>query len=539
MRTLSIASVFVALVTIGGCIDLEQEFTLNPDGSGKARIHSVFAPTDFMGSEKDPEVLARKAARDEVEKAEGVDAWKDVSWKLQDDGRILFQGTAYFRDASKVKFHHQGIDAEFLQLKFSKTDAGEITVECPTGKKKGPKGAPKKRTEEELKTEMKAQRAKYQQTRPLMDSMLSSLKMQLKVNLPARVGTTSNFKKAGDTAVSLSVEGKAFAKALDEMMMDDASLRAMIEDGFDLQESDGGLDDSLLQRLFGEKGPIRAVTVAGAKDLFDYEAEAAPARAGMAALLEPLGGEAKKTVAPAAKGEGFKSLRVVGVRVIYDADMESGVSPFNSSKPGVSLALVGELAGSVLAAKEGTLEKAVAGDGSDLLPESDWDRKINWPRLTNDGTGIVFEVEMDLPGDTVKSLKEVAGTIQYTVGGKTKEVDCGFAELKAGAAGKPFHAKIGELKESDFQPDHQQLQLELETSRDAVESVLFYDEAGKALKVEPMGSSSMNDTVSMTFVIEGAFPPKGRIALKVYEDLKTFEIPFSITNIALPARPAK
>ncbi|MBI3097685.1 MAG: hypothetical protein HYY93_05470 [Planctomycetes bacterium] len=539
MHRMILASMLLAVVAVGGCIDLEQEFTLNPDGSGKAQIKSVFAPTEFgMGKASDPQSLARKAAREEVEKAEGIDAWKDVSWKLQDDGRTLFQGTAYFRDVAKVKFHHQGVSAEFLRLRFSKADDGAITVECPTGSK-GPKPAPRKLSEDELKAEMLAQRAKYQQMKPLVDSMMGSLKMRVKVNLPARVASSSNFKEEeGGDAVRLAVEGATFAKGLDQFMMDDAALRASLQEGFDLEKSEGGLDDALLEKLFGEKGPIRAVTAAGGKNRFDYEAEAAPARAGMAAIMESLGG-ASKTVGPAAKGEGFKSLRVVGLRVVYEADMESGVSPFNGSSPGVALALVGELAGRALGAKEGMLVKAVAGDGSDLLPESEFNRKIHWPKLTEDKTGILFEVEMGLPSGAVRSLKEVAGTIQYTVGGKTKEMDCGFGRIEAGASGQPFQAKIAELKASEFQPGHQQLQLELETSRDGIQAVLFYDEAGKAIEVESQGEMSMGESVTMNFSTRGTFPAGGKIVLRVYEDVKTFEIPFSVTNLDLPGRPAR
>ncbi len=537
MRSLSAILVAAAALSMAACIDLEEEFTLNPDGSGRVVIKSIFAPTDIFGTKsKDPDDMAKKAVRDELEKAQGIDAWKDVTWTLQDDGKVRFQGTAYFKDISKVKFHHQGMSAEFLQLKLSKGEKGEVVIDCPTGKKADK--APAKLTEDEIKKKMKSERAQYQQMKPMLDGMLGALKVSVKANLPARVTTVTNFKKAGDSGISLAMEGKAFAKAFDDFMMDDALLRGAIESGMDFKKSEGGPPDAFVQKLFGESGPIRAICAADAKPLFDYESEAAAARAGQPAIFETLG-VSTKTIAPPAQGDGFKSIKVAAIRIVHVADAERGISPFNSSKAGVSLSIVAEFSGTVLSVKEGSIEKAVADDGTDLLPENDWGRKINWPRLTSDKTGVVFELDLGAPGEKSKGIKEVSGKLLYTVGGKTKDVDLGISEFKEGAAGKLHGAKIKELKNSEYMEGHQGLQLELEMSNDDVQGVTFLDEAGKTIEVERQGYFGSDNSATLSFSLKGAFPAKGRIVLKIYDDLKQFEVPFTISNIDFTGRPAK
>jgi hypothetical protein len=412
------------LLTLGalGCLDIEQDYAINPDGSGKVTIHWIGATMD-LGQDKGPDAKARAVLKEEITRAEGVDAWKDVTCVVRDDGKFEFKGTAYFRDISKVKLHSGGFS--MLSLKASKDAAGNLVV-VETGEKK-PGAEPKPLSDEEAKKKIQEERVKFAQMRPLMESMLTDLKVKTTVALPGKVGEATNFRKATDSSVSLSLEGKALLKTLDELAADDAWLRDHSLEGA------GAADEALNEKIFGQKGPIQATTTGELKPLFDYETEAGAARPAPDELLKSLGA-GPIVIAPPAKGGDFKSLQVAGVRRVYIADSDRGVTPLGQSKPGMTIVFLGELPGSVLSVKEVKLLKAVADTGDDLLPGED---AFNWTQneLSKDKSWVTFEVNLAAPGENVNGLKEVSGTLQYVVGGKTKATDLGIAELKADAKG--------------------------------------------------------------------------------------------------------
>jgi hypothetical protein len=104
MRRTALPFVASLCLAAAGCIDLEQEITLNPDGSGKVAVRWVAAPME-LGTAKGPEARAKDLLKDEVTKCEGVDTWKDVSCTARNDGKFEFRGTAYFKDFAQLKLH--------------------------------------------------------------------------------------------------------------------------------------------------------------------------------------------------------------------------------------------------------------------------------------------------------------------------------------------------------------------------------------------------------------------------------------------------
>src|SRR5262245_6339280 len=251
--------------------------------------------------------------------------------------------------------------------------------------------------------------------KPLVESMLSQLKISAKVRLPGRVGAVSNFKKEGDTAIRIALDGKAFMKVLDDLVMNDEWMLKNLKENGGLQNA-APSDEAIHEKVFGERGPIRATTTGALKSLFDYEAEAAPARAAWAGEAAKLGGG---PAGPPAKGGDFKSLKVAGVHYVYEQDSERGLG---HQQAGLTVSLVGELPGTVLSAKSGQLKTAVTDAGESLLPDGDFQRTINFPQLSKDKSAVSFDVTLRLPPATAKSLKEISGVLTYLVGGKTKDV---------------------------------------------------------------------------------------------------------------------
>jgi hypothetical protein len=526
MRKLALVLPLVAcMLSTVGCIDLEQEYTINPDGSGKVVVHWIGAPFDF-GPDKAPEARAKELLKDEITKSEGVDAWKDVSCTTRDDGKFEFKATAYFKDFSKLKLHNTGMS--MIALKATKDDAGNLVIVNEPEKKKGDK--PKPMTDEEAKKKLKEERAEYQQNRRLIEPMFADLKVSAKVNLPGKVGTATNFKKVSDTSIRITLEGKTFLKVLDEIMANDEWLLKMLKEHGKLQDSPS--DDMINEKIFGEKGPIRAVTSGALKPLFDYEKESAEARAQTEEMVKKFGGG---PVAPPAKGGDFKALRVAGIHHVYETDMERGLWV---GRQGVTISLLGELPGTVLSMKGGKIVTAVTDNGEDILPE-EYNRTIHSVQLSKDKSGVAWEVQLGSPSDKAKGFKEVSGVLTYLVGEKTKAVDLGLGEFKAGAKGAQYEASIEKVENNPWQEGHQNLEIKIACQRDIIESFTIKDASGSVLATTDGGWSSMGETSTFTFTIKGTFPAKGQVVVSVYEDLKTYEIPFKIQNIDLLGKPLK
>lgn len=534
MRRLSPVLAALCAVVLAGCLDLDEEYSINPDGSGKVKVKCTVAPMRFTQSKKSPEELLKSDVRETLEKCAGVDAWTDVTAVQRDDGKISFSGTAYFKDYTKLRLNILGMSSSMTKTVVAREGDSMVVSVTPEQRGEAAPAEPVKLTEEQITARIKQERAKYLQSKPMIETFLKDAKIATRFHLPAALGEVHNFKKVGDRTVELKMEGGTMLAAFDGLMKDDAFLRRAVESGRDLDKSGPPMDEGMIEKLFGEKAPIKAVTKGALAPVFDYEAEAGKAHAGMEELMAKYGAAAAAAAPPA--GAGLKSVSVAGVQWVHAADSERGVTPFSKGQPGFSVAIIAELGGSALAAKTGKLTKAVADTGEDLLPKEEFEREIHFPRLSEDKTAVTFDVALSLPSAKAAGLKEVSGTLTYTVAGKTVDVDLGIGAFQKGAKGKLHDAVIEKIETND---DGAEVTLKLSLSADVLDSVDFYDEKGVKLQSSRQGYSSSGDESMIEFSVKGALPKKGKIVAKLFDDLKTYEAPFTIKDVDLLGRPKK
>src|SRR4029077_13219990 len=113
MNTRAVLSAGLVCLLLTGCVQCEQIFTLNPDGSGKVAITLVMPLNPFEqalgggGAPGGKKLSLAEKKRAFVDKflstAQGVEAWKDVSAEYTPEGLLKFQGTAYFKDMQQLK----------------------------------------------------------------------------------------------------------------------------------------------------------------------------------------------------------------------------------------------------------------------------------------------------------------------------------------------------------------------------------------------------------------------------------------------------
>ncbi|NOZ23218.1 MAG: hypothetical protein GXP25_19260 [Planctomycetes bacterium] len=523
-----------------GCIQTKQDYTLNPGGSGKVVVEATFQAMQInLGNQKpNSETKLKKAVRETLKKSTGVAAWRDVEYKTTDKGKVFFKGTAYFDDLSRVQFKFGGVDIDMLKPTLTQDAQGRMVLALKS-KKKGKKGqkrkAPAQLTDDEVAIKVQDQKAKYLQAKPMMTAMLSEMKIEMSFRLPGKVVEVTNLKTTDDGRLKIDFEGAKLLQIMDGLVADDQWMRKMVTSGRDVMGEGPAMDEAMNEKLYGEKGPVRAVIAGNLKPLFDYKAELAAAKKEYEKITKDLGMAPPIPVAPA-KGGGLKSLRVGGIRLVYFSDWENRARPFNDKK-GYTLSLVGKLPGSVLKVSGGELERAVADTGEDLMPEQKWDRKIHFPQLSRDETTVIFEVGMRLPGRNVKGIKEVAGTLEYLVAGAIKKVDLGMMEFKAGAKGQALNAVVKSVKASRWQKGMQEMELQLECSYDAVKAVKLFDAAGAELKLAGSSRSGGGNRVTFNCSRRDGFPPRGKVVVEIHDKLQKYRIPFCLRNVSLLGKP--
>lgn len=511
-------------VFLNSCFDVEQKFTLNPDGTGKVVMDCVIQNFSLDGDGEQSEETLKKAVSTLIKKSKGVEVWRDVAYSWTDDGRIKFKGTAYFSDISKLELPNVGIltfdwvaNGENGLLKMEFNDSEKSTKKKPVTK-----------DPEARKKEILAERQKFQQSKPMLLGFMTGLKHTASFTLPGKASETVNFTEGKDGRVNIEVTGEKLFATMENLVSDD---EWMMSNSFDSQEGPSDAE-AMSEELFGQKGEVKAVRTGLGKPLFDYTAEVAAARKDFALLQEQF----TEPIAPPAKGEAMKSLNVVGVRMSEEVDKKLGLRPFNSES-GFSFCVLGEFPGSVLAVSEVLLEKATADDGSDLLPESDWDRKASFPSLSETKTEVMFELKMKMPEPRVKYFREISGNIQYAVSSGLKETDLGFSSLKAGEKGEEFNAEITEIKDGWKNDGSKEIEIKLSLEADSMKSLILVDGA-KRWELDKRGHSSFgNGPTTFTFGSKDGFPENGKLTIVMHDGVKTYDVPFKFEDISLHGKP--
>jgi hypothetical protein len=266
-----------------GCYERKQAGVLNPDGSGKVVIETdVAVPAAGAPGQQKPtaESFGRQLAAEWIDGAQGVDAWSDVSVSRTADGRARITATAYFPDVSRVRFDGP------LAVSWRRQEDGayRFAVERP----RSPVPPAAALTAAEVKEQVARAQAQYKDQQLALQTALSTFALHLAYRLPGEVTESRVLAKEGRT-VSLTLDGKKLAAALDQFMADDAAVAATIAAGRDLTEN----DDFLLAAMYGQKGPIAATVrvPADALPAFDYAAQVRAARDRQPAMLKAAGVE--------------------------------------------------------------------------------------------------------------------------------------------------------------------------------------------------------------------------------------------------------
>lgn len=521
---------------IVGCMDVKNHYVLNPDGSGKVIHEATVQPMSFTNDGSDPERLGRDTVKQLVEESEGVDTWTDVSFTVNDDSTVTLKGTAYFQNLNSVNLNSGGMKSDSNDFVLSTDVHGisklafyEDSKEDETDSTKTPV-----LSDDELTAEIAKAKSQYKQGKTMMAAMLGSMRIESKFQLPGTIKSSHNVSTDENTALVV-FDGNKVIEAMDAVYADEAWLGTILKAGKDpMSDKNAVIGDTFNEVMFGASGPVEVSFDKGTTPQFDYAGESEAARAGLEAMLADIGIQAPTPI-QAAPGGGFTNVMVGGVQWVRYEDQENEIRPLNSQK-GFQLSVIAELGGAALSVEEGTVTEAIADNGESLLPESEWNRKINFPRLSKNKDKVVFEISLSAPGDKVQGIQKVVGQLNYTVGSTTKEIDLGVTSLTPGQKGTEFNTSIEKVGKSQW-TDGYDLSIKLDINNAKVKELQFFDGSGKKLTVNSAGYSGWGDSTEFTYSSDQAFPTNGKVMALVYDDLVVYQADFTLQNLDLLGNP--
>ena len=494
-------------------MNLEQHFFLNPDGSGKVNVSLGVVADEAPGSPEARQAGLDGMIREEISKSRGVDTWGEIGASSDGQG-ASFHGTAYFKDVSELRLHLTGFHLALLDFNHRIDEKGAFVLET----RETPTDSPAaKLSETELRKNLPAEREKITMIREFLGALFSGLTCRASVTLPGTIAAAKNVEKTAPNAVTLEVKGRDLLDLIDRVVKDDALMLKMMKEG--------GAES--MQNAVGA-GPLHVVVKKPLKPLFDYESEAEAARAAFAELA------AQHDAAPAASGPPLSKARVGGVKLVYEGDNERGLAPMGQNTPGISMSILGDLPGPAVSVKEGRVDRAVTDAGENLAPDDDWKRRIHFPKLSNDRTTALLDLELPMPPKGTAGFKEIAGILTVVIAEGTHEVDLGFRKLEAGAEGSQIGAAIEGISDGG---DETYVELKFAVGKDAIQGLKLVDAKGGMIELRERGYSSSGDQCQLSYAVKGPMPPKGKFVATLWKGMKEVDLSWAVTNIDLFGRP--
>lgn len=532
-KTWSTFAFIILAVFVSGCHEVKRHYVINPDLSGKVEIYSKTSIDPFFqlssrSKQPDSEKI-KQAVKSILDNTIGIDTWKDIQWNVNDEGKLEFKGTAYFKDFNTLNLDTSITSSNKLILTNDKNK--HILQWKQVGNNvhdDSAKAIPL--TGEALEKQIKIEKAKFKASFGMLSSILNGFKEEEIFSLPGEKQSVKGFKMDGNKVV-LSIIGEDVLSAINKLAQDDNFWHKATASG-EMQLTKDAPADLQLQ-VFGALLPFEAI-YSGGKNQFDYQSELAAGKSNYPALLETLGiVEKSKPITVATSGYSkFKSIRVGGLTQIFESDPERGIRP-NSQDKGYILYLIAEWKGAVHKVDEVIISEAVTDDGQNLLPDESLSSFVQLPQLSDDKAAVVFPAVLKIPGSQSKTLKKLSGKVSFTIVSEAKSHDSGLIKLAVGSKTNELGMEITKANKSEDTANYYSIAFKLNINSNLLTSIKFYDDKKNTIESIGSGTSCVNNDCEIEYNFEGEMPKKIGIIVDAYDQIQKLSTPFTIENLPI------
>jgi hypothetical protein len=283
-----------------GCINQEQTYHLNPDGSGKL-VLAMTVDTSMMGAlggGNAPKDMGKEVVMQLLRGTQGIDAWADMTYETATDGKTKVAGTAFFKDINKLQMsagEQAGGASAGTLTSAVEGDVWTVAVGLAGGSATPPAPSASKISAEQIQAAMQQAKAQWEASKSLVAPMVEGAKISTTVKAGGTIKETVGFVKADDQTATMSFGGAKVIGAIDTMMNDPKIMEEALAggDAMGVLRDQKRLQQSIMESLTGGKG-LPKVALTPGQPLFDYSAELAKAKAGQTEAFKTLLAEATK-----------------------------------------------------------------------------------------------------------------------------------------------------------------------------------------------------------------------------------------------------
>lgn len=456
--------------------------------------------------------------RDILRKSEGIEAWRDISFREEKDGTCYFRGTAYFADLSRLRL--PGLT--FLTFCVQRNLANDLVVTEGARNVHDnplfPAARVARSAERPTRESVQRDRTKFRAGKPILMATIGTMKQDITLRVPGRVANSWNFETNAPGVLGIRFAGERMVKALEEVVSDDDLMLNVLTNTS--AQSDPAGQQVLNEKLYGQRAPIKAVIKTDAKPMFDYRAEVAAALKEFPATARDLGLEGGSVLSPAQSGMPV-SVKVTGIEWDFGRPQDSHYI----------LKLVLQLSGPVHEALRVKVESAETVEGLDLLREGGWEDLLSFPKLAADNRTVTCHVKLQSPPLESKGIRKVSGVLECASMESVASVEMISGELKPGARGSQPGVMIQEIERPASQAER--IILKLDKEPDGLRSLRIEGTGGQCVNLERQGEMAINGQRLYTLVASAPVPQRGRLMAELNKNVPTLKFPFAVTNLTL------
>lgn len=502
----------VLLPLLAGCLETQDQYSINPDGSGKVMHRAVFSVSTAA---PDEEEQIRRVIRGEVDFSNGVEAWSDVDCRKLDDGRIEFRATAYFSDFNQLNFFHQGM-VEKIKWQLINEPRG-LTLRgvtaIPSYRHAGGSPPVPASSANELRKEFK--------TAQLNGSIPSKCSAEAVFQFGVPPQQLAGFHAGSDGNAIFSLTPGMYAALCDKASDDPRFLDRQFLAGNRAADVSEIMQDPLIQEtMLGPAKTLKAVYPRRETPLFNYHAEVAQAKKQWPTIRKKFG--LPEDFSPMCQEES--DIPVVRLKSIKLGEFDGSLARASTDGRNLSFLLFwSQPPPNFIKITACKVENARTDTHEDLI------RKDTPPMRAGNAMPTDFEVKLAPPSPRATTLQILAGTLGYLKGSvETQELELGFEAISAGSPGKPVGTVLRSINHTFFHPSWPRYEVAIPVSvasREQIKGLIFFDADGNRLPTEEVKRWTSGGSVFLHALANGSV---ARIGVELYSQVELRRVRFKV-----------
>lgn len=509
----------LCIIFLSGCIEIEDTYIINPDGSGKVTRHMKIEPVHVKGgaSPDRPEKFMRYLVRKELEQAEGIEVWKDVSWELLDDGRISISATGYFPDIEEVSFYNNGYSYLNLNPVLEKTKPGRYKFRLHRSKLMQDKTYTKLLSDSALRKRVKAAKADLRAGRKMMWPWKNA-RVRKAFHFPGTIDSVSEMEQLSKKKARVEITGKQLLTTFDRLMRNETLLRRGIIRNIPVFRRRspqwtiwGNEVQNMLEQVF--------LSFRKGETQFDYQREVENARKQRNGWLNNLQvkqqfDDAPLSSEPEVKGsDKIKEMRLAGWQILFEEKK-------------LRFVFTGHFVESVADVTRARMEGLELRSGENL-------RRINThAKILAPGSKFFIVFSTEFPERGMDDIQNVSGRMMVLIGSEEKTHSLNFSRILEGASEQNLGAKILDLERYSDQKTRLVLEVS-DIEYQKLKGFNFYSDSGEKMNVDCRYYSEPEEEGYYECFSEQKIRDGTSIEAIEFQELSTEKLSLKLRNVSL------